>query len=139
MKDKLRRAEPADAQRLRRLLSDLDSNDFAVRARAQANLEELGDLAEPALRKALADQPTLEFRRRVEQTLQALRGPVARPDLLRPLRAVAVLEDIGLPMSSALLEELASGAAESRLTQEARASLERLKRNNKKLESGFQR
>ena len=42
------------------------------------------------------------------------------------MRAVAVLEDIANPEARELLQKLAEGAPEGRLTQEAKASLERL-------------
>ena len=47
---------------------------------------------------------------------------------LRELRAVEALEQIGSAAARALLEEVASGAEEARLTQAAKASLRRLAR-----------
>jgi hypothetical protein len=128
LKEQLRPAQAADAQRLRRLLTELESEQFAVREKAQAGLEELGDLAEPALRQRLADQPTLEVHRRLQKVLERLRGPVRRPEVLHGLRGVAVLEDIATPAARQLLEALAKGAPEARLTREAKASLLRLAR-----------
>jgi hypothetical protein len=122
LKDHLHPAQPADADHVRRLLSDLGSERFAVRDRAQAELEALGDLAEPALRQALAGGPTLEVRRRVQHALERLRGPVTRPETRRGIRAVAVLEDIATPAARGLLDALASGAGEARLTREARTA-----------------
>jgi hypothetical protein len=126
LKENLRPAQAADAQRLRRLLTGLESEQFAVREKAQAGLEELGDLAEPALRQKLADQPTLEVRRRMQTVLERLRGPVTRSEVLHGVRGVAVLEDIATPAARHLLESLAKGAPEARLTREAKASLQRL-------------
>jgi RNA polymerase sigma factor (sigma-70 family) len=128
LKGRLRRAQAADPQRVRTLLADLDSERFAVREKAQADLEALGELAEAALRQALANKPTLELRRRVQQALDHLHRPVTSPEVLRPLRGLAILEDIATPDARALLEALASGAAEARLTREAKASLGRLDR-----------
>lgn len=116
---------PIDAKRIDSCLRDLDSEHFSVREKAQHELEKLGDLAEPALRQKLANKPTLEARRRVQALLERLRGPVTQPELLQALRAVAVLEDIGTSQARRLLEELAKGAPEARLTREARASLRR--------------
>jgi WD40 repeat protein len=127
LKEHLRPARATDAQRLRQLLADLDSDQFEVRQKAQA-LEGLSDLDRPALRQALANKPTPEVRRRVEAVLERLREPITQPGALRSLRAVAVLEDIGTPPARHLLEELAAGAPEARLTREAKASLERLAR-----------
>ena len=45
---------------------------------------------------------------------------------LRVWRVIQVLEGIGTPEAQAALKTLADGAPASRLTQEARASLERL-------------
>jgi RNA polymerase sigma factor (sigma-70 family) len=119
-------ARPADPQRLRQLVADLESEQFTVREKAQEELAKLGDLAEPALRRTLDNKPTLEARRRVQAVLERLRGPVTRPEMLQALRAVAVLEDIGTPEARRLLEELVQGAPEARLTREAEASLRRL-------------
>jgi hypothetical protein len=125
----LRPAQAADAQQLARLLADLDSTDFKVRQTAQAALAEFGDLAEPALRKTMANKPTLEVRQRVEKLLEQLRGPVTRPETLRSLRALAVLEHLATPAARQALEKLAAGAPEARLTREAQAALGRLDRN----------
>jgi hypothetical protein len=126
LKDRLRPARAADAQRLRRWLADLDAEQFDVREKAQAALEELGELAEPALQEALANKPTPEVRRRVQAVLDGLRGPVTRPEGLRSLRALAVLESIATPAARQLLRELAAGTPEARLTREAKASLSRI-------------
>jgi hypothetical protein len=123
---KRRHAAPShDPQRLHRLLADLESEQFAVREKAQEELAALGDLAEPALRRSLENKPSLEMRRRVQTLLERLRGPVTRPELLQALRALAVLEDIGTPEARRLLQELTKGAPEARLTREAKASLRR--------------
>jgi RNA polymerase sigma factor (sigma-70 family) len=128
LKERLRPARATDQQRLRRLLADLDSDQFEVRQEAQAALEGLSDLDGPALRQVLANRPTPEVRRRVEAVLDRLRGPVTLPEALRSLRAVAVLEDIATPPARQVLEDVAAGAPGARLTQEAKASLQRLTR-----------
>jgi hypothetical protein len=119
---------PADPQRLRQLLTDLESELFTVRENAQKELDDLGELAEPGLWQTLANKPTMEVRRRVQALLERSRGPVTRPQLLQVLRAVAVLEDIGTPEARRLLAELSKGNPEARLTREAIASLQRLER-----------
>jgi hypothetical protein len=52
---------------------------------------------------------------------------LARPpaERLRTIRALAVLEWTATPAAQRLLEALAQGVPEARLTQEARATLER--------------
>jgi RNA polymerase sigma factor (sigma-70 family) len=121
----LRPARAADARQVQRLLAELDSDQFEVREKAQAALAELGDLAEPALREVLKKKPALDVHRRVQSVLDGLRKPVTQPESLRTLRGVGVLETVGTAPARQLLQELAAGAAEARLTREARAALTR--------------
>jgi hypothetical protein len=117
----------ADDPRLRQLVRDLDSSEFAVRAKSARELAGLGGAAEAALRAAVADAPSLEVRLRAEALLAEL-DPVKAPERLRELRAAEALETAGTPEARALLEELAKGDPAARLTREAKASLERLRR-----------
>jgi len=115
------------AKQLDQLIGDLDNDQFAVRRQATEKLEQLGDLAEPALRKVLAGQPSLEIRKRAEQVLEKLASnPVPGGDVLRALRSLEVLEQCGTPEARRLLQEIAGGAPAARLTRDAHASLERL-------------
>src|SRR5262249_9771074 len=59
---------PVDADpKVEQFIADLDSEDYQVRTAATKQLRNLGDLAEPALRRTLAGNPSAEARRRVEQ------------------------------------------------------------------------
>jgi RNA polymerase sigma factor (sigma-70 family) len=127
LKAKLRPAAPCDPQRLARLIVDLDSDQFAVRERATHDLEQFNESAVPGLRKALAGDPAPEARRRLVEVLQRLESP-PNADRLRPLRAVETLEHIGTAEARQVLQTLARGAPEARLTREAKASLGRLGR-----------
>src|SRR5207245_6215797 len=69
----LKAAAPIDSERITQLLADLDSNQFAVRQRATQELEDCGELAEPALQKKLQAQPSEEARRRIEPLLEKLK------------------------------------------------------------------
>jgi len=117
-----------ERRKLVRLIADLGSEEFAVRDEATRELEKLGELAEAALRAALAARPELEPRRRMERLLEKLNGQVLSLEALRALRALEVLEQAGTAQAKALLAELAKGAPDARLTQEARAALERLRK-----------
>jgi WD40 repeat protein len=117
-----------DAAELKRLLADLDANQFKVREQATQALAKLHDRARPSLEEVLRGKPALELRKRVEQLLQHLDGPVTLPEERRGLRAVEVLEQIGTAEARQLLTALAKGLPEARLTQEAKASLKRLTR-----------
>jgi hypothetical protein len=61
----------------------------------------------------------------VEAILGEMRGR-RTPEELRGMRVVEVLEHVGTPDARRLLESLAAGAPGARLTQEAKASLDRL-------------
>jgi WD40 repeat protein len=122
----LRPVAAIDASRVAQLVANLDGQRYETRQRATEELEQLGDLAEAALRQVLGGKPSLEMRQRVEQLVQKLEEPIKDPERLRALRAIEVLEEINTPEARRLLERLAKGAPESRLTQEARAALERL-------------
>jgi hypothetical protein len=114
-----------DPKRIARLLESLGSDEFAVREKATAELERLGEDAVPALHKALADNPSSEVHKRLRNLLSKVNvlGP---GEVLRGVRGVEVLERIGTPEAQEVLEMLAGGAPEARLTREAKAALERL-------------
>jgi hypothetical protein len=120
----LKPAPDADKERVARWLADLDSKEFKTRERATSELEKLGDVAAPAVQRALSDNIPLETRRRLELLLQKLEGASLAPDTLRQVRAVEVLQGIGTDATRELLELLATqGAADARLTRDAKAAL----------------
>jgi WD40 repeat protein len=116
----------AVAEDVRRLIEKLDDKRFPVRERAMQELTRLGGQAEPALRKALAEASSKEVRQRIQQLLTALSRPATPGMELRLVRAVEVLEQIDTPAARQLLSELSHGAAGARLTEEAKAALERM-------------
>jgi hypothetical protein len=129
LRERLREVPSADggeADRLSRLIGDLDSDTFAVRERATATLRRRIERAEPALRDALRRNPSAEVRRRISQLLEERReeGPSAQE--LRLRRAVEALEHMGTDEARQVLEALAKGPPASRQTQVARDTLERL-------------
>jgi hypothetical protein len=69
-----------------------------------------------------------EAHRRIEALRAKLVVPLKGAGRLRPVRAVEVLEHIGTSEAIALLEALATGAAEARLTEEARGAVGRLRK-----------
>jgi hypothetical protein len=109
--------QPIDPQRLAQLLRDLDSDQFALRDQAMTELARCAEQAEPELRRALKGQPSLELRRRVNELM--LRTEARAP------RITELFEVIGTEPARKALEKLAAGQTETRLTQEAKAALER--------------
>jgi RNA polymerase sigma factor (sigma-70 family) len=124
LREKVRPVAAVDPRRLARLVADLDDPEFRVRDRGTRQLRDLGELAAPALRRALADQPSAEVRRRVETLLAAPDELTA--EQLRGLRAVEALEHARSASARQVLRSLAGGAPAARLTQEAEAALGRL-------------
>jgi RNA polymerase sigma factor (sigma-70 family) len=125
----LRPVAAADAERVKRLIADLDADAFAVRERATKELEKLGESIEPFLRQAVQGTPALELRRRVDRLLDKLTGD--SPERWRKLRALEVLEWLNTAESRRLLDQLAHGAPGAGLTREAKASLDRLRERTK--------
>jgi hypothetical protein len=123
-------AIPRLSEKLARLIAELDDEEIEVRERSSNELGRLGGLAESALRKTLHADPPLEVRRRIEALLEPL-DKMCWPGMsLQGWRAIAVLERVGTDDARQVLEELAEGDPEARLTQEAKAAAERLGRRH---------
>jgi hypothetical protein len=124
LKDRLKPVAPVPAEQIAKLISDLDSDRFAARAKAAKTLEELDEAAEGAIRKALQSPPNLETRRRLELIIERIEksgGP-----MYQRLRAVAVLEHIGTAKAREVLQSLATAAPNTQLGDAAAMSLRRL-------------
>jgi WD40 repeat protein len=87
--------KPAGPAAVARWVRELDSDDFATRERARAALAREGGHAEAVLRQALAAKPPLEQRRQIEGLLARLAPERVPSEMVRPLRAVEVLEWAG--------------------------------------------
>jgi hypothetical protein len=116
----------ADPGKIAKLIAELDSDEFKVREKANEELDKISDAAAPLLRKALEADPSPEARKRLAKLLASAAGKAPSGELLRSLRAVEVLEMMATPEARQLLQKLAGGAPEARLTCEAKAALERL-------------
>jgi hypothetical protein len=126
------RADGPDDKKIKRLIADLDSDDFDVRERATKALEQLGKDAESALREALAGSPDPEVQVRAERLLNGIGEGALTAEQKRDVRAVRVLEQAGTPEARALLEALTKESPGWWATQEAKAALQRMDRRGKK-------
>lgn len=126
LRDRVRPVPPTDQRHIARLVDSLNADQFDEREKATAELGKLAELAEPALRKALAAPASAEVRRRVSRLLEKLEIPVLSGAPLQAVRVTALLERMNTPEARRFLEELAKGEPAARLTREAKASLERL-------------
>ena len=118
-------------ERITRLLPDLDAGDFAVRERASAELAKLGEGVKPSLRHALRKQPSPEAAHRLTQLLEQTNsgdGADIGGELVRGVRVVEVLENIGTPEARVVLKGLAEGTPSTWLTDEAGLALKRVAR-----------
>jgi WD40 repeat protein len=127
LREHLQPIPAVDERRLVGLVANLDSDQFEAREDTTKQLREVGELAIPALRKALADKPSPELRRRAESLLAQLNASRS-PALVRTVRAIELLEYLHTPDALHVLKRLADGASASRVTIEANASLSRLQR-----------
>jgi hypothetical protein len=113
-------------QRVEELLKQLASPSFAKRQRAEQELTELGDLAEPGLRYLLTGKSSVEERRRAERLLAKLEAKPLSSDALRWLRCVELLERLRTADARDLLRALAGHSPLAWGTLDARQALERL-------------
>jgi WD40 repeat protein len=130
LRERLRADNLSASPDLDRLIANLDDEHFAVREKAQRELERLEERADSALRRALDAKPSLEARRRLQRLLARLAqksadlGPLA----IGQLRAVRLGEQIGTYEARAVLERIAVGSADTALARDAGAALLRLQR-----------
>src|SRR5262249_22118351 len=126
LRERLKPVAAPPSESIAKHIKDLRSEKFAVRDKARIALDEMKELAEPALRRALEHELPLETRRRVEQILDKLDAAWRSPERVLAVRVVAVLERAGTREARDHLATLAAGAPGAWLTREAGVALERL-------------
>lgn len=125
--EKLKVATQPDVAVLAKLIADLGSDDFAVRERAQKELEAIGKAATGPLAEAARAGASAEARKRAALIISKAEGEVATPDERRAARAVEVLERVATPAARDLLAKLAAGDPGAVLTREATEAVKRMK------------
>jgi RNA polymerase sigma factor (sigma-70 family) len=123
--ERVRAAASADAPRVEKLIEGLDSGQFTARERASKELESLGEMAIPAVRKALAGRPSAEARRRLDALLARDGGVVHSTEAIRTVRAVEVLEQVGTSNAWKALAELGKDLPDAWAGHQAKLALER--------------
>jgi WD40 repeat protein len=129
LQKKLTPTPKAPAERIDKLIADLNLPTFTERELAQQALQQYDAQPKPALEAALEKKPPVEMARRIKILLDRIEDHATTPENLRLLRGVEVLEGIGTPESMAHLESLAKGAPHARLTTFAEAALQRRQKN----------
>ncbi len=124
--DRVKAPESPSPQQVAEWIKQLDAPAFRDREAAERQLR--GAIREHA--KAMEDAANTttspEVRQRLRKLLAAKDRWLPTPEEMRALRAVEVLERIGTPEARAVLMRLAGGPAESWVTSDAAATLERL-------------
>jgi RNA polymerase sigma factor (sigma-70 family) len=120
---KVKAAPSPDVARIKKLVSQLDNDDFKVREVAARELETMGDIAARELQVAVDGNVSLELKQRLQRVLK----DYSTTQRLRTVRVVQLLEYCATPASRALLERLAEGDALALLTREARVAVKRLR------------
>jgi WD40 repeat protein len=119
------RLPPAKLPDIDQLVRQLNADKFETREEARKQLEKVGIVAEPALRKALEGKPAPELQQQVETILAKMDGPLPA-DVLRDLRAIEVLEKIATAKAIELLQKLGNSVPGTLLADDAQAALTRL-------------
>ena len=110
LKSKVAPVPAVSAAKLEALVAGLNSNQFAERERATADLAKLGPLAESALQSALRTTTSAEMNRRIVGLMDRLASAKSTPGDLIAVRAVEIAEWINTADSRKLLESWAAGA-----------------------------
>jgi WD40 repeat protein len=118
---------PPAAGKVNQWIADLGADRFAVRESAMKGLQDLGRLAEPALRAAREKATSEEVRSRLDALLAKLSRDRSPAEVVHA-RAVASLELAATDAAKKLLAEWAARAPGARLTADAKAALARLGR-----------
>jgi len=125
IKERLQPAAPIDMKRALQLIKQLDSDQFKVRDTATTELHKFDEQIVPLLDKALAANPTLESKQRLEGLRGKRTGIVLQGERLRAYRAIEVLERISTPEARQVLQTLAAGAPGALITTSAQGALKR--------------
>jgi WD40 repeat protein len=124
LKERLPPAVAPDGACVRKLILDLDSDEFRVRTEARRPWS--GSERGRAAAARLADKPSAQVRG--WRSCWRDHGVLNSAEVRRGVRAVEVLERVGSPAARQILADLKRGSPEVLLTREAKAALARLEK-----------
>jgi hypothetical protein len=128
--ERLRPAPVLAAADMESAIENLDSSSFQKRAVAVELLKKAERQAEPALRRALLKDRSLESKRRIESLLNALPSAPLEGEPLRQTRAIQALEWAGTDAARQLILQLTKGAPGAVQTEAAVSALARFKKKH---------
>src|SRR5262249_36748678 len=88
LRERLTPVTSPDEKWLAKLLADLDSAKYAERQKAKKELEKLGDLALPALKRAVESGASAEVTAAARRMIETLTSRRLTPEEIRQVRAV---------------------------------------------------
>jgi WD40 repeat protein len=127
LKQRLLSRKEIETPRLRAWIADLDDADFQKRETASRELAKHLPAAEPLLKECLANKPSLEVRRRIENLLALVESHPLSEETIRDLRALEVMEYFGLTVFEDVAQQLADGNYDPHIATAAKAACQRLK------------
>jgi WD40 repeat protein len=107
-------------------IAQLDALAFTERDRAMQELARVAFEFTPLLEARKKQAGPGEVRNRLTFVLDRMKSAPVPATIVKQERALKLLEEMATPAAQTLLTELAAGAANARLTVQARAALERL-------------
>jgi WD40 repeat protein len=127
LQTRLKPAPFVEVTQVQQLIGQLDDPQYKVRQKANLALLKMGDRVQEAVEKALAGNPPLEARKRLQDMDAKLSSPILQGEALRACRAIEVLECIGTPQARQLVRLLAEGAPGASTTTAAQQAIKRMK------------
>jgi hypothetical protein len=128
LKEFLKPVPHRDVARIRKLIANLNDDEFEVREGAIMQLASLGRFAHPELQEAFRNTKSLQVQRSAGTLLKLMTSEGSPTENLRVSRAVMLLEWLGSEEARELLQQLAKGEPLSPLSIQAREALPRLSR-----------
>lgn len=125
---KVKPAPMAARERVLAMIKQLDDDDFERRDAAMKELRGEAFRFEPLFRQTIKTATAGEIRNRLTFLLNGIQDQPTPADLLADLRGIELLETLATPSARKLLESLAGGAAEARVTVEAGLAVGRMGR-----------
>jgi WD40 repeat protein len=127
LKPALAKSPTPSAKEIGQMIVELDRLPAAAREKAAEDIARLGKRALPVIQKAMRANSSAEKGRRLATLFEEASKSEANLAQVRFLRAMEVLEHRATAPARQILRSIAEGDFEDLLTDEARASLDRLK------------
>ncbi len=127
--DALKPVAKPKADLIRESIDHLDAEGYHARKHAYSTLARFGPVVKRELREAAKQKASLAGRRRIEELLRVMDSPTSRsPAVLRQLRAVRILRNVGTDKARDVLNTLTKGVKKAPQTMAARRAVELLEK-----------